>query len=118
MSEALTAAALVALSVSALEAALAEGNIAADVIDEALELEKAKSEPRKTAVEALEAAQVDALDLQEPKEPAGFYVENGKSLTSKVGIKDAGQTVTADMFVGGEETLKRLVKKRYIREVK
>ncbi len=56
------------------------------------------------------------LKAPEPEpEPApkakGYKVAKGKSLTTKAGIKAAGQEVTANMVGGGEDKLKLLKEK-------
>jgi hypothetical protein len=51
----------------------------------------------------------------EEKEMASFFiVASGKSLTSKRGILDAGENVSADDISGGKKAFDILVEKKYI----
>lgn len=102
-----TAATLITLSVAAMEEALAETGATEAVLREALALENAKKEPRKTAVELLE----DALDAypEDVLVDPGYYVADGRSITTKIGIRVGGQQVDPDMVTGGEKTLDHLV---------
>lgn len=47
----------------------------------------------------------------------GVYVEDGKAVTSKVGILEAGAQVTAGHLAGGEKALAQLVKGGHCVEV-
>lgn len=54
----------------------------------------------------------------EAKRDPGVYVEEGKAITSKIGILQAGATVTADHLAGGAKSLAQLVKGGHCVEVK
>lgn len=108
MSEKLTVAALVALSVSKLEAELAANTYTPEELVEALELERAKADARSTAVTALEAA------LEAKPEVKGPRVADGKSVTSKRGILAGGKRISPADLAGGESSFNHLVKKGYI----
>jgi hypothetical protein len=97
----LLAVALVALSVSKLEKELTASTYPADTLNEALELEKAKPEPRSTAIAAIEAALA----------PAGLKVPAGKAMLTLAGIKEGGEVVTAAMVTGGDDQLALLKEK-------
>lgn len=117
MSGKLIGAALIALSVSNLEAQLAAHEFTADELAEAIELEKA-GDNRKTAIEALEATQSELLatelaDDAEPELPP-YTVAEGKSLTTKRGILANGQEITAKDLAGGQACLDLLVKKSFV----
>tara|TARA_R100000541_G_scaffold18689_2_gene28552 strand:+ start:4962 stop:5300 length:339 start_codon:yes stop_codon:yes gene_type:complete len=109
--------ALVALSVSNLESELAANDYTVEELTEALELERAKDEPRKTAIEALEI-DLEAASGEGDKEPepehTGYKVAKGKSITTSVGIKSEGDKVTADMVTGGDAKLQLLESKGFI----
>lgn len=112
MSKLLVAAALAALSVSKLEAEL-ENGYPAETLEEALGLEKAKEEPRKTAIEALENAKPQTPAEEEVASPV---IAKGKSITSLKGILEEGTPVSPDMFPGGQETFDDLKEKGFIKQ--
>jgi len=74
-----------------------------------MNMAKKKTETTKETVETKE---------EEAKVEAGFYVAEGKSLTSKKGIVATGKKVDATFFPDGQSTLKALVKSGHITEVK
>jgi len=41
-----------------------------------------------------------------------YYVNKGKSVITKIGMKNAGEKITAGMFTGGEEALEKLVESK------
>ena len=41
-----------------------------------------------------------------------YYVNKGKSVITKIGMKNAGEKITAGMLTGGEEALKKLVESK------
>ena len=104
MSSKLAIPALIALSVSKLTAALAEHDYTAEELNEAIVLER-DSQNRSTAIEAIEDVLEDGAD-----KPSGLVVAKGKSITSKVGVRDSGEEVTADMLPNGEKSLELLEK--------
>ena len=56
-------------------------------------------------------------ELKTPKPaetPKSLKVAEGKSITSKRGIKIAGDVVDASYFANGEETVKSLLAKKYL----
>jgi cell envelope opacity-associated protein A len=113
MSTILTAVALVALSVSKLEEELKKA-YTPEVLTEAIKLEEEKEEPRKTALEALEAA----LEEATPKptvEKKEYTVCEGKTLTSRKGIVTAGDVVTEKHFAGGSKTIENLKAKGFLK---
>ncbi len=131
----LTAAALIALSVTALETELSAADYPVDVLSEAIALEQAKAEPRKTAIEALSAAKALAeaeastaakalADLaaatvkeEENKlteDGAGLTVVAGKAITTKRGILSGGDAIRAEDLSGGTEALLALHKSGHI----
>jgi len=115
--ERLTPELLVALSVAKLEAELSTGEYTADELTAAIELENAKDEPRKTAVEAMESRLLPAqapAPAPAPAPEAGHRVAKGKAVTTKAGIKSEGDLITAAMLAGGEDALTHLIKKGYI----
>lgn len=104
-------AALIALSVTALEENLAAEAYTAEELAEAITAEKA-GENRKTALAALEDAKAEA----EAEAEAGNVprVAKGKAIITLAGIKADGDVITAKMLAGGDETLKALTEKGYI----
>ena len=117
MSKLLIASALVALSVADLEAEL-KNVYPAETLEEALGLEKAKSDSRKTAIEALEDSIKDIADAAAKAEAdtaaKGPVIAKGKSLTSLKGILGEGTPVTPEHFPGGQETFDNLKKSGFI----
>jgi len=133
MSKLLIASALVALSVADLEAEL-KNVYPAETLEEALGLEKAKSDSRKTAIEALEdsikdiaeaaakaeadaaaKAEADAAAKAEADAAAkGPVIAKGKSITSLKGILSEGDAVSPEHFAGGQETYDHLKKRGFI----
>lgn len=124
MSQLLTAAALVALSVSDLEDALKANTYPEATLKEALKLENEKEDTRKTAIEALEGALPDAAAkaAAKAKEEAEAeaaknqtVIAPGKAVTSLKGILEEGTPVSADMFPGGQKTFNSLKEKGFIK---
>jgi len=66
----------------------------------------------------LKSLTADADADADAEEPKGFYVKEGKSMTSLSGLKDAGDLVREKDLPGGLERLKELVKKGVLRQVK
>jgi len=119
MSKLKIASALVALSVADLEEEL-KNVYPSETLEEALSLEKAKSDSRKTAIEALEdsikdIAEADAAAKAEADAAAKRpVIAEGKSLTSLKGILGEGTPVTPEHFPGGQETFDNLKKSGFI----
>lgn len=116
MIEFLTVALLMALSVNKLEDELSAKAYPEDVLLDALEFERAKDDPRKTAIEALESALEDRPEADpepepEPKVSGGYKVPKGKAMTTRAGMKSEGEKITPDMVIGGTETLVLLKQK-------
>lgn len=112
MIEFLTVALLMALSVNKLEDELSAKAYPEDVLLDALEFERAKDDPRKTAIEALESALEDRPEAEpEPKVSGGYKVPKGKAMTTRAGMKSEGEKITPDMVIGGTETLVLLKQK-------
>ncbi len=125
-------------SVEALEAVAGVSEVTAAERDEAWEAYQAanpsddKSEDADVDNRANAKAQADAetaradkatADLMEAAEASkkGFFVEEGKSITSRKGVRGPGDRVTsADIAAGGAGTkaLSELVKKGIVKEVK
>lgn len=57
-----------------------------------------------------EAAAAKAKEAEDAKKP-DFYVKEGKSVTSKRGIRADGDEVTAKDFEGGKDVLDSLIKR-------
>jgi hypothetical protein len=128
----LTVAALSILSVSKLEEELKLG-YPKDILVELMEMENAKTEPRKTAIEILntyldsieaeEKAKLEALEAEEKakleaiEEKISYIVAKGKSVTTLAGIKSDGDKVEEKHFKT-KEVFDNLVAKNFIDEVK
>ena len=106
MSNKLVITALVALSVTKLTAHLAETQYELSELAEAITLEKAKTEPRSTAIAALEEAMAP-----KEEEAESFTVPKGKSILTLAGIKVGGDEITAKMVTGGADKLALLKEK-------
>lgn len=104
---------LIALSVAKLEAELAANSYTAAELQEALDAEAA-GENRSTALKEIKAALADALAPdEEPEETtAGLFVCAGKSITTKAGIKVAGDEIAEGMLP--EESVELLIEKKYL----
>lgn len=113
MSTKLAITALTSLSVSALTKHVESGEYSVEELNEALDAEKA-GENRKTALTVIKAAITDAtVEAEEPKgRAAGLYVCDGKSITTKAGIKSSGDEVTEKMISGS--SAEKLVKKGFL----
>ena len=96
-------AALVALSVAKLEAELATGKYTVDELQAAIQQEQESGECRSTAIAALQ----NALEAAAP-----LVVCDGKSITTRAGIKVAGDEIKDGML--SAESVKELTEKGYI----
>ena len=115
MGKLITVAALLALSVSALEEELKANQYPLETLNEALEVESAKTDARKTAIAALEDSIKDIAeaDAAAKAEAETVVIAKGKSLTSLKGILGEGTPVTPEMFPGGQETFDNLKSKGF-----
>ena len=102
---------LVALSVAKLEAELAANSYTAEELQEALDAEAA-GENRSTALKEIKAALADTITEDVEEITAGIFVCAGKSITTKAGIKVAGEEITDGMLP--EDSVKALVEKKYL----
>lgn len=99
------------LSVSKLTLALAEHDYTSEELWEAIQIER-DGQNRSTAILAIE----NALEGPDDDDDAqGYVVAEGKAVTSRVGILDSGQSVTAEMFIHGEETIATLIERGVIK---
>ena len=106
----LATAALVALSVSKLEAELNTGEYTPIELEAALAAEKAGSN-RSTAIEAIEdAATVPTEEAEEIT--AGVFVCKGKAVTTAAGIKGPGEEITKGMIP--DDNIQKLVAKKFL----
>ena len=105
---------LIALSVAKLVDALDADTYTAEELNEAIQLER-DGQNRSTAIEAIEDALKD-VEAVDKLEAAGLVVAKGKSITSLVGIRDAGEEVTAEMLVHGDKSLEQLHKAGFLVE--
>jgi FKBP-type peptidyl-prolyl cis-trans isomerase len=138
MSQLLTAAALVALSVADLVEELKK-EYPIGVLNEALGMEAGKTDKRKTAIEALtdaaeeaaakaeeeaaakaeeeaaaKAEEEAAAKAEEEAAAGGHVIAKGKSLTSLIGILSEGAPVSPENFAGGQATFDRLKDRGFI----
>ncbi len=63
--------------------------------------------------ERLHEANKAQADTSEPKKPA-YYVIQGKSITTKIGIRANGAEVKAEYFIHGEKTLQDMIKHGHV----
>lgn len=116
MSNKLVTASLIALSVSALTEQVESGEYSAEELNEALAAETA-GENRKTALTAIKAAITDATPSTKGKKPvkrkAGIYVCKGKAITTRGGLKAAGDEVT-EKDLPCKESAKKLLEKGFL----
>jgi hypothetical protein len=62
-------------------------------------------------------AKATAKPKKEPakKAPKMYKVAEGKAITTKQGIKGAGEIICADMINGGDEVMQQLAKKGFLK---
>jgi len=82
-----------------------------------IKLEDHNDDVKAAATEALNTLAANA-ELTKPAAPPppSFTVADGKSITSRRGIKVAGDQVDASMFHGGAETINDLVERGFIKK--
>lgn len=80
---------------------------------------KTAEEPKveETKAEKVNTKKQEPTENLEKAKSTVLKVCKGKSLTSRRGVKDAGQEVSENDFSGGKSTLESLIKKGYIERV-